>query len=77
MQYKRILNQFVSILMIVCMVCLMVIPIRADWIASAGGKGTAGTVKTGNYNAKMQGIRITIIDKYGNPALVQDHHTIL
>ena len=59
-RYKRIISIFV----LICTIWLLVLPTRADWTVSGGGDGNAGDISTGDYSAKMQGIRITIIDKH-------------
>lgn len=64
--FKRLTSAFLLILLILQ---TMLTPAYADWSASGGGNGNAGAIGSGGWSIKMQGIRITIIDKYGNPAL--------
>ena len=65
---KRIISLFLVILL-----SLTLIPTTAFakgfWDVSAGGGGLMGTPGGGKWSAQMQGLRITIIDKYGNKAL--------
>lgn len=57
------------ILLIVLLMQTLLTPAYGAWTASGGGNGNGGSVGTGSWSIKMLGLRITIIDEHGNPAL--------
>lgn len=60
----------IAVFLLAFIMALQVIisPSYADWEVSGGGNGSSGVAGDGTYVDDMQGLRITIIDKYGNPA---------
>lgn len=66
---RLLLKRSIAMLLVVfTLVTLLPLQAQAGWMAVGGGSGSGGQAGSGKWKNFMQGIRITVIDKNGNPA---------